>query len=91
MTNKIWYVCTDARIDDHDYIGVVQYFGRKTEAEKTLKKVIKMDSQKQPKFKASYIDWNWRTDIKQGRTTQELHGKRFKKVDSIIDYLTAQS
>jgi hypothetical protein len=87
MTNKVWYVYTDSKLTDHENKGVVQYFRQKKDAEKLLKKLLRMRPPMRPPFKSSYIDFNWKEDIKNNITVKELHGKHIIKVDSILDYL----
>lgn len=82
MTNKIYYVYTERKENDYKNSGVIQYFTNKREAEKFLKKILKLRP-----LKLSWVDFIWKED--KNKPVSFLHGKNIIKVENILDYLTA--
>jgi ribosomal protein L24E len=80
LTNKLWYVYTENKENDYKNSGVIQYFTNKKEAEKLLKKIVKLRPSK-----LSWVDSIWKEDKE--KPVSFLHGKKIIKVENILDYL----
>ncbi|MFA5559212.1 MAG: hypothetical protein WDA59_07155 [Methanofastidiosum sp.] len=75
-----WYVCYGRNL--HNLY--VQYCQNKKEAEKLLKKILKVTTDKYP---YCYMESMWKNDVK-NYSFSKLHGKSVVKTDNILSFVT---
>jgi hypothetical protein len=85
LGKKQWYVCFNGSLN-YSKKFYIQYCSTKKEAEKLLKDIRQLDYEKIRHY-TTYLDFVWKSDIKNNVPFNQLHGKLYIKTDNLFEIL----